>query len=257
VVAGDIFIQPQVVTNGSNLSMSTSNNGDITLNSGLTTQNTGGGIGGTVTLSADGTGDLLVNGVLNASGFSGRFIAAFPDGSGTYTYTTPGFDGGSVTLSGASVTTGGILADGDKDETGFSRGGNGGTITITSAGTKSVGFLSVLGALGTPAGAGGAINLAGAGANNLNGLITISGGDGQSAGDSGGAAGTLNFSDGGAVVLKGGVTANGGAGLGGGSGGSAGVIVFPSLTLASANLPVTALGGVNGTGTGSVPLLRK
>ncbi|NBS06478.1 MAG: filamentous hemagglutinin N-terminal domain-containing protein [Verrucomicrobia bacterium] len=250
VVAGDIFIQPQVVTKGSNLSMSTSNNGDITLNSGLTTQNTSGGIGGTVTLSAGGTGDLLVNGVLNASGFSGRFIAVLPDGSGTYTYSTSGFDGGSVTLSGASVTTGGILADGDKDETGFSRGGNGGTITITSAGTKSVGFLSVLGALGTPAGAGGAINLAGAGANNLNGLITISGGDGQSAGDSGGAAGTLNFSNGGAVVLKGGVTANGGAGLGGGSGGSAGVIVFPSLTLASANLPVTALGGANGTGTG-------
>ena len=207
-VAGNITIAPQVVTNGNDINMSTTvgSNGNITLQSGLITNPAGTfGRGRTVTLSAGGTGTLTIAGEVDASGLSGTFV--IPP---SITVATVGFDGGTVSLTGATVTTGSILVNGDADQTGNSRGGNGGSITINSTGAKTIGSISAQGALGSPAGRGGSVTLAGSGANILNGSIILDGGNGQAAGDLGAGAGSLSFTGGGGIILNNGISANGG-----------------------------------------------
>jgi len=183
----------------------------VTTNAGaLTTTGGANGDGGSITATAS-TG-LLNVGVITTSG-------------GTANANTAGKNAGAVTLSGDSVTTLGITANGTNGNT-AGAGGNGGNVSVT--GTVSA---VTVGAISTIGGNGVGGNLAGGNA----GTITL---------DAGATTPT--------ITLGGNLTATGGNRVGTGAAGSGGQIwLKDAVLLNAAAITAGAQGGSAGAGAGA------
>ena len=189
----------------------TLNGTSVTTNAGaLTTTGGANGNGGNITATAS-------TGLLN--------VGAITTTGGAANANTAGRNAGAVTLTGASVTTLGITANGTNGTTNGA-GGNGGNVSVTgTANAVSVGAISTIG------------------------------GNGVGGNSAGGNAGTITL-DAGATIptitLGGNLNATGGNRVGTGTAGTGGQIwLKDAVLLNAAAITASAQGGSAGVGTGA------
>jgi trimeric autotransporter adhesin len=187
VTAGEISINTDVISQRDVTLTSTS--GDITITGQLSARpSLSNGVGGIATLES--AGRIAINGGVDVSGRSGTFVTVLPDGSGTFTTATAGFNGGKVFFEASSdISIGSINAGGGNNFATGGNGGDGGEVTISSGGTFSISSILTNGGKdGVIGGAGGKINLtrtSGAGDFLVSALSAV-GGDGDNQGGEGG-----------------------------------------------------------------------
>uniref|UniRef100_UPI00180B3F3B beta strand repeat-containing protein n=1 Tax=Polaromonas sp. TaxID=1869339 RepID=UPI00180B3F3B len=217
----------------------TLNTSTITASTGAATGTGAGGAAGSITLSGTTVtaGALTTTGASNGAGGNVSATAstgllnvtgAITTTGGTALANTAGRSAGTVTLTGNSVTTVGITANGSAGNGTNRAGGNGAAVTVTgSGGNVSVGAISTIGAI--------------AGTGNANG----------------GNAGSITLdASGGAplITLNGNLTATGGNGVGTGTAGSGGQVWVKDAVTQTANVTVNTIGGTTGGTGGAIRL---